>query len=43
VVVRFEEIFGNEDDRGYHLAQEVIAKKHLWLEEGIAGWEGKRR
>ncbi|MDX2058261.1 MAG: acyl-CoA dehydrogenase, partial [Gemmatimonadales bacterium] len=43
VVVRFEEIFGNEDDRGYRMAQDVIAKKHLWLEEGIAGWEGKRR
>ncbi len=43
VVVRFEEIFGNEDDRGYRLAQDVIANKHVWLEEGIAGWEGKRR
>ncbi len=42
VLVRFEEIFGNEDDRAYQLAQDVVAKKHIWLEEGIAGWEGKR-
>jgi alkylation response protein AidB-like acyl-CoA dehydrogenase len=42
VLVKFEEIFGNEDDRAYQLAQEVVAKKHIWLEEGIAGWEGKK-
>ncbi len=42
VLVKFEEIFGNEDDRAYQLAQDVIGKKHVWLEEGIAGWEGKR-
>ena len=41
VLVKFEEIFGNEDDRAYQLAQDVIARKHVWLEEGIAGWEGK--
>jgi hypothetical protein len=43
VVVKFEEIFGPEDDRAYRMAQEVVARKHLWLEEGIAGWEGKAR
>jgi len=40
-IVKFEEIFGNEDDRAYRLAQDVVAKRHVWLEEGIAGWEGK--
>ena len=39
VTVKFEEIFGNEDDQAYRLAQDVVAKKHLWLEEGIAGWK----
>lgn len=43
VIVKFEEIFANTDDQGYRVAQDVMAKKHLWLEEGIAGWEGKRR
>lgn len=42
IQVRFEEIFGNEDDRAYKVAQDVVQKKHVWLEEGIAGWEGKR-
>jgi hypothetical protein len=41
VMVKFEEIFGPDDDQAYRLAQEVVAKKHLWLEEGIAGWEGR--
>jgi alkylation response protein AidB-like acyl-CoA dehydrogenase len=41
VIVKFEEIFANDDDQAYRLAQEVVAKKHLWAEEGIAGWEGK--
>ena len=43
VLVKFEEIFGNEDDRAYQVAQDVMARKHVWLEEGIAGWEGKKR
>jgi alkylation response protein AidB-like acyl-CoA dehydrogenase len=39
VIVRFEEIFGPEDDRAYRLAQEVVGRKHVWLEEGVAGWQ----
>ena len=42
VVVKFEEIFGNEDDRAYQVAQDVIGNQHVWLEKGIAGWEGAR-
>ncbi|MGE0554868.1 MAG: acyl-CoA dehydrogenase family protein [Gemmatimonadales bacterium] len=42
IMVRFEEVFGNEDDRTYRIAQDVVAKRHVWLEEGVAGWEGKR-
>jgi len=42
IMVKFEEVFGNEDDRTYRIAQDVVAKRHVWLEEGIAGWEGKR-
>jgi hypothetical protein len=42
VVVKFEEVFANDDDRTYQVAQEVVAKRHLWLERGIAGWEGRR-
>jgi hypothetical protein len=41
VIVKFDEVFGPDDDRAYRLAQDVVAKKHVWLEEGIAGWEGK--
>ncbi|MGE5347098.1 MAG: acyl-CoA dehydrogenase family protein [Acidithiobacillales bacterium] len=43
VTVKFEEVFSNEDDRTYRVAQRVLAKEHVWLEEGIAGWEGNRR
>ncbi|MEO8449763.1 MAG: acyl-CoA dehydrogenase family protein [Gemmatimonadota bacterium] len=43
VIVKFEEIFANADDQAYRLAQEVIANQHVWLEEGIAGWEGKKK
>ncbi|MGE0439487.1 MAG: acyl-CoA dehydrogenase family protein [Gemmatimonadales bacterium] len=43
VLVKFEEIFANEDDTAYRLAQDVLARKHVWLEEGIAGWEGRRK
>lgn len=39
VIAKFEEVFGPEDDRAYRLAQDVAANRHLWLEEGIAGWE----
>jgi hypothetical protein len=41
VLVKLEEVFANEDDRTYRVAQEVVGKRHLWLERGIAGWEGK--
>jgi hypothetical protein len=41
IIVKFEEIFANEDDQAYRLAQAVVGKQHLWLEEGIAGWEGR--
>lgn len=41
VTVKFAEVFANEDDRTYRLAQELVAKQHLWLEEGIAGREGR--
>jgi alkylation response protein AidB-like acyl-CoA dehydrogenase len=41
VAVKFEEVFANADDQTYRLAQDVVARKHVWLEEGIAGWEGK--
>jgi alkylation response protein AidB-like acyl-CoA dehydrogenase len=40
VIVKFDEVFGPDDDQAYRLAQDVMAKKHVWLEEGIAGWEG---
>jgi hypothetical protein len=43
VIVKFEEIFGPDDDQSYRLAQDVVARKHVWLEEGIAGWEGRTR
>jgi alkylation response protein AidB-like acyl-CoA dehydrogenase len=42
VIVKFEEVFGPDDDRAYRLAQDVLAKRHLWLEEGVAGWEGRQ-
>ncbi|MHB1330330.1 MAG: acyl-CoA dehydrogenase family protein, partial [Gemmatimonadales bacterium] len=43
VTVKFEEIFGNDDDRAYRLAQDVVERKYVWLEEGIAGWEGRKK
>jgi alkylation response protein AidB-like acyl-CoA dehydrogenase len=42
VTVKFEEVFANEDDLTYRVAQRVLQHDHVWLEEGIAGWEGKR-
>ena len=39
VIVKFDEVFGPDDDRAYRLAQDVVAKKHLWLEQGVAGAE----
>ena len=43
VIVKFEEIFGPDDERSYRTAQDVIARKHVWLEEGIAGSEAARQ
>ncbi|MBX3145844.1 MAG: acyl-CoA dehydrogenase family protein [Gemmatimonadales bacterium] len=43
ITVRFEEIFGNDDDRAYRLAQDVMKQEYVWLEEGIAGWEGRKK
>ncbi len=42
VTVKFEEVFANEDDLTYRVAQRVLQRDHVWLEEGIAGWEGKQ-
>jgi hypothetical protein len=33
----FAGLRGNADRQGYRLAQEVLAGKHLWLEEGTVG------
>jgi hypothetical protein len=31
----FGELFSNDDDAAYRLAQDVLAGRHVWLEEGI--------
>jgi len=36
----FRQVFRNDDTATYRLAQEVVKGQHLWLEEGIVGWEG---
>ncbi|MDP9294261.1 MAG: hypothetical protein M3O90_07560 [Actinomycetota bacterium] len=36
----FGELFSNDDDAAYKLAQEVLEGEHTWLEEGIADPSG---
>jgi alkylation response protein AidB-like acyl-CoA dehydrogenase len=36
----FGELFSNEDDANYALAQQVLAGRHTWIEEGIADPSG---
>jgi alkylation response protein AidB-like acyl-CoA dehydrogenase len=36
----FGELFDNDDDAGYALAQQVLEGRHTWLEEGIADPSG---
>jgi alkylation response protein AidB-like acyl-CoA dehydrogenase len=36
----FRELFSNEDDANYALAQQVLAGRHTWIEEGIADPSG---
>ena len=36
----FSQVFANDDVATYRLAQEVLKGDHVWLEEGIVGWEG---
>jgi len=31
----FDEIFGNDDDASYRLAQDVLEGRHTWIEEGV--------
>jgi alkylation response protein AidB-like acyl-CoA dehydrogenase len=38
----FQHVFRNDDLATYRLAREVLDGKHVWLEEGIAGWRGDR-
>jgi alkylation response protein AidB-like acyl-CoA dehydrogenase len=38
----FSQVFRNDDVMAYRVAREVLDRKHVWLEEGIAGWEGRR-
>jgi hypothetical protein len=35
----FGSVFNNDDVKTYGLAREVLDGKHIWLEEGIAGWK----
>jgi len=42
VRVLFGQVFRNDDVQAYRVAREVLDGKHVWLEEGIAGWEGKK-
>jgi alkylation response protein AidB-like acyl-CoA dehydrogenase len=37
----FGELFSNDDDANYRLAQQVLAGEHTWLEEGIADPSGE--
>ena len=36
----FGELFSNDDDANYALAQQVLEGRHTWLEEGIADPSG---
>jgi hypothetical protein len=36
----FGQLFSNDDDANYRLAQQVLAGEHTWLEEGIADPSG---
>jgi len=40
VQVLFGQVFRNDDVQAYRVAREVLEGKHVWLEEGIAGWAG---
>ncbi len=37
----FDELFSNDDDANYALAQQVLEGRHTWLEEGIADPSGE--
>ncbi len=37
----FASVFDNDDAATYRVAREVLDGRHVWLEEGIAGWEGR--
>jgi hypothetical protein len=34
----FRQVFRNDDDQTYRVAQAVLRGEHRWLERGIAGW-----
>ena len=38
----FRSVFRNDDVGTYQLAQEVLKGEHVWLEQGIVGWEGAK-
>jgi len=35
----FRQVFRNDDDVTYRVAQQVLKGEHRWLERGIAGWK----
>ncbi|HEX9225488.1 MAG TPA: acyl-CoA dehydrogenase family protein, partial [Arthrobacter sp.] len=35
----FRQVFRNDDDATYKVAQQVLRGEHRWLERGIAGWK----
>jgi hypothetical protein len=35
----FRQVFRNDDDATYRVAQQVLKGEHRWLERGIAGWK----